>query len=321
MQKSRQISLNAARVFEVAARNGSLKLAALELSVTPSAVSHQIKSLEEGLGVVLFERRNNAVLLSDAGRQFLDDIAPAIGTIERAAEALRRSASEVVVRAAMSLAVRWLIPRLESFKKRHPHIQIRLETTHLSQSPLSPGVDLAINYGRKETKPSGRREKAAGAPGNRAGKPVVLMKDVSRPVLSPSLLAKSGYRSLSDIASIPVLSATEDDWDWLRWSQLAGTQPPIPVGAALNDAAGHIRVVDRFDTDDAAIHGAVAGIGMILMPPVMTLREIQAGSLVELPDAPAAELGDFHLLTTLRPRSVVEKFRTWLLNERPGVES
>lgn len=309
MQGQRHFSLNAVRVFEVAARHGSLKLAAVELSVTPSAVSHQIKSLEEALGVTLFERRNNAVLLTAAGRQFLEDIAPAVATIERAAEALRRSASEVVLRAGVSLAVRWLIPKLEDFKRRYPQIRIRLETTHLPAVPLGPDVDLAISYSRKVAVSRSPKLEAGG---------IVLMKDICRPVLSPALLAKSGYERLADISLVPILSATEDDWDWRAWS---GSDE---VRHRLGDEADRIdfkaiRVRDRFDTDDAAIHGAVAGIGMVLMPPVMTQKEIEIGSLVELPEAPAVQLGSFHVTTTPRPRPVVEKFRKWLLAQQSAL--
>ncbi len=320
MQKKFHISLNAVRVFEVAARNGSLKAAADELAVTPSAVSHQIKSLEAGLGVLLFERRNNAVLLSDAGRQFLDDVAPPLRTIDRAADALLRSASEVVVRLSVSLAVRWLIPRLESFKKRHPRIRIRLETTHNSSVPLSPDVDLAISYRRnpeppdlKEAKPLKRAAASNG--------PVFLIADCCRPVLSPALLSQCGYRGLEDIGRIPVLSATQDDWDWTFWSRSVGLAPPKGKQGRVpsSQAGAGIQVVDRFDTDDTAIHGAVAGMGMILMPAVMTQRETEAGSLVELPAAPSVVLGEYELLTTPHPRPVVEKFRRWLLKQKPAL--
>lgn len=318
MQKKPQISLNAVRVFEVAARNGSLKVAAEELSVTPSAVSHQIKSLEAGLGVVLFERRNNAVLLSDAGRQFLDDVAPPLRTIDRAADALLRSASEVVVRLGVSLAVRWLIPRLEDFKKRYPKIRIRLETTHNAQVPLSPDVDLAISYSR-DPELRGRETPDLHKNRKRPAAAVPLMADLCRPVLSPALLTQSGYRSLEDIGSVPVLSATDDDWDWSLWSRVAGLGPPEQKAGKqpASQEAGGIHVVDRFDTDDAAIHGAVAGMGMVLMPAAMTQREIDAGSLVELPSAPSAVLGAHELLTTAHPRPVVEKFRSLLLKQRP----
>lgn len=318
MQSKALVSLNAVRVFEVAARNGSLKSAAGELSVTPGAVSHQIKSLEAGLGVVLFERRNNAVILTDAGRQFLDDVSTPLRTIARAADALQRSANEVVVRLSVSLAVRWLIPRLESFKTRHPLIRIRLETTHNAEVPLSPDVDLAITYRRS----AARRAEAALESRGRQGAAELLMSEDCRPVLSPALLAKSGYRQLADIASIPVLSATQDDWDWALWSRcleagesIGPVAEPKPGSRGITEPAD-IQVVDRFDTDDAAIHGAVAGMGMVLMPPVMTLREIEAGSLVELPGAPSAVLGAYELLTTARPRPVVEKFRRWLLKQR-----
>lgn len=322
MQKKSRISLNAVRVFEVAARNGSLKAAADELSVTPSAVSHQIKTLEAGLCVVLFERRNNAVLLSDAGRQFLDDVAPPLRIIDRAADALLRSASEVVVRLGVSLAVRWLIPRLESFKKRHPKIRIRLETTHNAQVPLSPDVDLAISYSR-DSAPHGSESSDQHKRHTQPKGAVLLMPDLCRPVLSPALLAQSGYHGLEDIGLVPVLSATEDDWDWSLWSRIAGLRPPEKKTGKppVPQRSAGIHVVDRFDTDDAAIHGAVAGMGMILMPPVMTQREIESGALVELPAGPSAVLGTYELLTTARPRPVVEKFRSWLLKQRPNQDA
>lgn len=285
MQSLNRLSLNAVRVFEVAARLGSLKAAASELAVTPSAVSHQIKTLEDALGVSLFRRRNNAVALSDAGRRFYADAAPGIAMIVQSAKALRRSADELVVRASVSVAVRWLIPVLEAFKPQWPGVHIRLETTHMAQAELTPAVDLALGYLRR---------------GQSAGEAELLIRDIRRPVLAPGLLADSPYRGFADIDCLPALSGWEVDWDWHAWSSAAGLDPD------------RIRPVHAFDTDDAAIHGAVAGLGMVLAPPFMTMREVSMGTLVALPDAPAIELGGYWLLSNKRPRRVVEKFHAWL---------
>ncbi|WP_197435213.1 LysR family transcriptional regulator [Nitratireductor arenosus] len=287
MQKAPKLSLNAVRVFECAARLGGMLAAAEELGVTPGAVSHQIRALEERIGVNLFRRRNNSIALTDAGRQFQRDVTPALATIERAANTLRHDRNEVVIRASVSLAVRWLIPALERFKTGAAEARIRLETTHYARVELGGQADIAISYLR-------RGEDGPGA---------LLFKDVCRPMLSPALLDRCGYARRGDAGHVPALSATNGDWDWRLWATEAGI------------AFDSLTFSHGFDTDDAAIHAATAGLGMVLATPFMTVKEIAAGSLVHLPDAPAVATGELRLLSVERPSRLVRRLADWLCEE------
>jgi LysR family transcriptional regulator, glycine cleavage system transcriptional activator len=144
MQLFRRLpSLNPVKAFDAAARHASLKMAAEELGVTASAVSHQVRQLEESLGARLFSRSNNAIELTAEGKLFHDAAAPAINAIAGAAASLHRDANEVVVRASVSMALRWLIPRLGRFREAHPSVRVRLETALLPQT-LDDDVDILI---------------------------------------------------------------------------------------------------------------------------------------------------------------------------------
>lgn len=284
----RRPSLNAVRIFAVAARRRSIAAAAADLGVTPGAVSHQIKALEADLGVALFERRNNAIVPTEAGRQFFEEVEPSLAIIERASRALTRDANEVVVRASVSLAVRWLIPALETFKRRNPLARIHVETSHEGRIRAAVGVDITISYCR-----AGDDD----MPGE------LLMADLSRPVLAPALLSDCGYKRLADIAKVPALKATTDNWDWSLWARAVGLEH------------GAIRIAHVFDTDDAAIHAAIAGLGMTLAPPVLTAKEFAAGSLVELPDARHLQFGEFRLIRSNHRRALAERLANWLLDD------
>ena len=285
MQKSPAVSLNAVRVFAAAARHGSISLAAEELGVTPSAVSHQIKTLEQRLQVALFQRGSNWLKLTEAGRGLFEEASGGLAIIESALGNLLRDANEVAVRASVSLAVRWLIPALESFKTRHPQARISVETTSLSEVPLGPAADMAIAYRRI---------------GHYEGPGEVLLTDLSQPLVAPSLLEKSGYRGPEDIARVPALVYTQDNWDWKLWAE----QMAIP--------AARLRFADRFDIDDAALRAAVSGLGMVLSPRLNADTELRTGTLVPLPGFEAIELGRYYLILGARRDGMVRTFRSWL---------
>ena len=288
MQNKTRLSLNAVRIFTVVARHRSIALAAAELGVTASAVSHQIKKLEGDLGIRLFSRRNNAIDLTEEGRRFQDDATAAIAMIDRAADSLTRNANEIVVRASMTIAVRWLIPALEGFKSLWPGARIRVESVHLSKVTLGSSADIAISYQR------------AGASDNEGE---FLAGDFSRPVLSPGLLAALDYRGPADIARVPALQCARENWDWKMWAGQLGMD------------ADRIAIAHAFDTDDAALHAAAAGLGMVLAPALMIRREVRAGTLTELPGFDPVELGNFRLLVRTEPGRLVRQFRDWLRKE------
>ncbi len=288
MQDKLHFSLNAVRAFTVAAKHLNLSFAAAELGVTPSAVSHQIKKLEYDLGTPLFLRGNNSISLTAAGHRLFEDAGSGIAVIDRSAEALSRDANEIVIRVSVTLAVRWLIPALEKFKQRYPLARVRMETSHLADVTLGQSADAAVTYRRVGDE-------------NQQGE--LLLRDFSRPVLSPNLLASSGYGGRYDIGKMPALKCTEDNWDWRVWAD------------RVNLAETVIKIAHEFDTDDAALKAAVAGFGMVLAPALTTRMETDAGTLVALPGFEPIEIGRYHLLIGPRRDGMVSRFRKWILAE------
>jgi LysR family transcriptional regulator, glycine cleavage system transcriptional activator len=289
-----RLSLNAVRVFTVAAHHRSIALASADLGVTPSAVSHQIKKLELDLGIRLFARRNNAIELTEEGRRFREDATAAIAMIERSAESLRRNANEIVIRVSVSIAVRWLIPALEGFKRHFPSARVRVESVLLAKPTLGTSADMAISYERA---------------GSATAEGELLACDFSRPVLSPSLLRSLAYAGPEDIFHVPALKCTRENWDWIMWAEKLG----------FSEHA--VRIAHEFDTDDSALHAAVAGLGMVLASPLMTRTELAAGTLVPLPGFEPVEFGSYRLIVRSEPSRMVSSFRDWLRKELSGSDS
>ena len=142
-------SLNALRAFEAAARHLSFSRAADELNVTKAAVSHQVKALEEALGLPLFRRLNRALLLTDAGQTLFPSITEALGLMQSAVDRLhkRDRTGELTVTTLDSFAAIWLVPRLSRFRQAHPEIDVRIATSDESIDFAQSDVDLAIRYG------------------------------------------------------------------------------------------------------------------------------------------------------------------------------
>ena len=280
-----QISLNAVRVFALVARHMSVTLAAAELNVSPGAVSHQIKALENALGVQLFWRRNNALSLTPDGTRFAASVQPGLEILDRSIQSVTRGANELNLNVSLTLAMRWLVPRLDRFKARHPKARIRVET-HSGETPPDPAAaDVTIRY-RK-----GEPDKAS----------QVLMLDRSQPLLSPALLDRLGARC--DISNIPALQCAKDNWDWHDWQAAAGR------------ADQPLKFDGRFDLDDAALRAAVAGMGMVLSPAFMAQDDIDAGRLVPVPDAPAVALGYYDVQLGPRDTGLRNQFCNWLFRQ------
>ena len=288
MQKNHRVSLNAVRVFVVVARTGSLTAAGAELNVTSSAVSHQLKKLEDELGVSFFRRGNNTVSLTEAGQRFYREVAPAIGLIEHAAQALYRDETEITVQASTSLAVRWLIPSLDRFRALCPEARVRVETGSARDLPAVPIADVSIRYFRTG-------ETAAEGWG-------LLARDMSRPVVSPRLLAKGANTRKVDITGVPALKRAAGNRDWKLWCE------------TFDIRLANLSFAHEFDTDDAALQACVAGLGMVLAPPILTTREIQAGALVVLPGYGDVEVGEYRYQRRSETR-VARLFCDWMDTE------
>lgn len=143
---SRLPSLNLLRTFEAAARLGSFRLAGDELHITASAVSQQVKALEEQLGVLLFERQPRGLLLTDAGRRYAGDIRPHLAALDEAARRLRGTRA-LRVSLMPPLASRVVLPHLADFQALHPDITLRLDTRVQTVDLQQRQADLAVRYG------------------------------------------------------------------------------------------------------------------------------------------------------------------------------
>lgn len=287
MQKAHRISLNAVRVFATVARTGSLAAAGDELCVTSSAVSHQLKKLEDELGVNLFRRQNNSVSLTSAGHRLHEEVAPAIALIERSTDALRRVETEISVQASMSFAVRWLIPSLDRFHALFPEARVRVETGAARGFLAAPVCDVGIRYFRE---------------GEAAEGWVLLAPDASRPVVAPRLLTGGTHGQKIAIADLPAIQRAVGNWDWERW------------GANFGISLADLRFTHAFDTDDAALHACVAGLGMVLAPPILTAREMRSGTLAVLPGFEPVRIGTYRCQRRSESQ-VARRFCEWLETE------
>jgi LysR family glycine cleavage system transcriptional activator len=280
------VSLNAVRAFDAVAQSESIKLAAEALFVTPGAVSHQLKQLEQALGVLLVSRSNNAVTLTDEGRAFAASIGPALETIAQAAQRLTRDANSLVMQVSATLAMRWLIPRLDGFREQNPAIRVRLETLNEVTTHAQDDVDLAIVYTR-------------GASPHRLARP--LFADWCR--LYGKREVTEAVTGAADLLKVPLIAATPDDWDWRLW---ASTHE-------LDFDRLNLRY--RFDIDDAAIAAAQAGMGVVLAPERFVRRECESGTLVAMPGTSAMRFGTYWVIPSPTARRPVESMLAWLAEE------
>jgi LysR family glycine cleavage system transcriptional activator len=285
-------SLNGLRAFEAAARHLSFTRAAAELNVTQTAISHQIRRLEEELGIKLFIRQNRALALTPKAKDYLPGIRAAFNDLRLATDrVLRKQGDRVLtVSTLASLAAKWLLPRLSGFQEAHPDIDVRITTSTSLVDFRNGDVDAAIRYGRGEW------------PGLRAD---WLMADELFPVCSPALL--QGPRALTrpeDLANHVLLHSSNNEDDWRLWLTAAG----LPTDISKQPGATFDLI---FMTVQAAIDGVGVAIGRTsyvqddiakgrLVAPFRIALPINAGFYVVSP----AETAD-------RPK--LAAFRNWLM--------
>ncbi|MGO1070735.1 LysR substrate-binding domain-containing protein [Lysobacter sp. CA199] len=268
----RRLPLSALRAFESAARHGSFSRAAGELAVTPTAVSHQIRSLEESLGVPLFERRARKVALTEAGSQLYPVLRDGFDAFEGALERLARirTRAAVTVSATNAFTSKWLLPRVASFTVLHPQIDLQLHASDEAVDLVGGGVDIAIRYGRGPY------------PGLLAEP---MFADDFAPVVNPRL----GVRVPSDLDAVPIIH-----FQWKRHHPLNPTWEAwfARAGLAWRSASGEL----RFSDESHAIQAAVAGQGAALLSLALVRDEIAAGQLVQ-PFGPVLAGHAYHLVT------------------------
>jgi LysR family glycine cleavage system transcriptional activator len=282
--------LNALRAFEAAARHLSFTQAAQELNVTQAAISHQVKALEERLGVLLFHRRGRTLMLSEAGQAYLPPVREAFDGLATATEGLirRDSAGTLTVSCLSSFAVTWLVPRLKRFRDTEPDIDVRLSASDQLVDFAREDVDLAIRYGR----------------GDWSGLKVdrIMTEDIT-PVCSPKLL--EGPKRLERPADLRHVTLLHEDMreSWRMWLLAAGVDDVDPERGP------------GFSHANMAIQAAVDGQGVALGRTPLVAAELAAGRLVKPFDISLPAEFAYYLVcpeaTAERPK--VRAFRAWLL--------
>lgn len=248
-------SLNALRVFEVAARAGSYTDAARELHLTHGAISRQIKLLEGYLGQPLFRKEGQRMVATEHAKAFAREISAAFDHIGDASRRYGKSASSKVIRinAPATFAMRWLIPRLADFRARHPRTEVRVSTAFSNEPVLKGSFDLAV-----------RR-----SPGDQTQFEVApLFSESTTVIASPTLLKGGRFERPADLASAILLSTESRPGDWETWLNMAGCNDLRPVQ--------HLRFDHFFVTLQAVIDGMGFGIGTF---PTLSADE-QLGRLV-----------------------------------------
>ena len=284
-------SLNGLRAFEAAARHLSFTLAAAELNVTQTAISHQIRRLEEELGIRLFVRQNRALALTPEARDYLPGVRAAFNDLRLATDRLLRKDDDKVltVSTIASLAAKWLLPRLTDFQEANPGIDVRITTSTSLVDFQRDNVDAAIRYGRGQW------------PGLRAD---WLMRDELFPVCSPSLLrGDKPLRAPEDLKDHVLLHTNNTD-DWRLWLTAAG----LPTGISRQPGL-------TFDMTFMTVQAAIDGMGVAMGRTTYVQDDIAKGRLVvPFRIALPADAG-FYLVAPdgRREAPKLAAFRNWLV--------
>ncbi len=285
--------LNALRAFEAAARHLSFRQAADELSVTHSAISHQVRALEQALDVQLFERRPRNVTLTPAGEVFSPIIKDAFDRIGRGVQ-LVKSIDEpnvLTVQVYVTMALRWLIPRFPRFRRENPDIPIRLNTSYLDWAFDRGNVDVGIVI----------------ADHHEAGVHYHHLFDSQVfPVCGPSLLDEHGrLERPEDLLRYPLLHIHPAPDDWSRWFEMAGVRARVPPPGAT------------YDSFLLALEAAMGGQGIALTSIMFAREDLKAGRLIKPFDISIPQHGQWYLacLEGMDSDLRVVRFRQWLVKE------
>lgn len=282
-----QLPLNALRAFEASARLGSFTRAGLELRVTQTAISHQVKALEETLGLTLFKRLPRGLALTDEAQALLPVLSDAFRRMSATLSQFEQGNFREILTIGVvgTFAIGWLLPRLSRFREAHPHVDLRLKTNNNRADMLLDGLDLFIRFGDGAW---------------HATEAVRLMEAPFSPVCAPQVATRLAQPR--DLAGADLLRSYRQD-EWAAWFRMAGLEP-LPARGFM------------FDSSRALVEAAALGAGVALVPVAMFAREIAEGRVVR-PFAVEAPLGAYWLtwLKSRRQTPAMRAFRQWIADE------
>lgn len=288
--------LNALRAFEAAARHLSFTRAADELFVTQAAISHQVKALEDHLGIKLFKRLNRALMLSDEGQRYYPAVRDGLDQLANATEQLLKSDRDglLTVSTTPSFASLWLVPRIQNFTRKYPEIDVRIAAEDRVVDFDRDDVDCAIRYGKGgwsnlfQTK---------------------LMDEKHFPVCSPHYLARypglTEPRALKNHTLLHDYAIISKEETWEHWLKKANA---TEVNASRGPKFSHTHMV---------IQACIAGEGIAIGRTTMIQAELDSGRLVPLFDVVVEN--DTTAFFVCKPKTEekykISVFRDWLLSE------
>ncbi len=283
--------LNGLKAFEAAARSESFTRAAEELNVTQGAVSHQVKALEDTLGVKLFHRERQRLILTEAGRNYLAVVRDALDRIAVGTERLlqRQESGVLTVSTSPDFAAKWLVNRLSRFAEKHPDVDLRVAATTQYVDFARDDVDIAIRHGD----------------GNWPGLDVErIYSERLFPVCSPKLVVgRNRITKAADLLKFPLLRL-EDAKNWTRLFKAAGVKATVGPGPVLNRAS-------------ILIDAAIDGQGIALARTALAAWDLINGRLVRPVDV-SLRVANTYWIVCPKAVSNIPKiaiFRNWVVAE------
>jgi LysR family transcriptional regulator, glycine cleavage system transcriptional activator len=281
------------QAFESVARYGSITRASVELNLTQSAVSRQIHQLESLLDISLFERVRQRVVITDAGKLYLNDVRKVItGLKDATSRVMACGGNTNLLNLAVlpTFATRWLMPRLSDFLQKHPGVTINLATRLTPFDFQSEPFDAAIHYGM------------ANWPGT---VPHHLMAEDTVPVCSQRYKIAYRIRKAADLARAVLLHQTTRTDAWTEWFEMIGT------------TSAHSLRGPRFEQFTMIAQAAICDLGVALLPKLLIEDELASGKLVLLFDQPIRSASSYYLVVPESKMSslLVAAFTQWLIGQ------
>lgn len=285
-------SISALKCFEAAARHQSFTLASEELDLTQSAVSRQVKELEQTVGAQLFRRTGREVVLTRAGKRLAADVSVELDNLRRIMmRAVSAGNMNSTLRVAIlpTFATLWLIPRLPNFFQKHPELEISF-STRLEPFDLSgENFDLAIHFGQRNWPNTEMRR---------------FFSERMIPVASPAFVEKYGIRSLAESHEAPLIHTSSRPSAWQDYMDQIGLRDRAYLTG---------RYFDQFSMVIAAVQ---ASLGIGLLPRFLIEEEIEQGALVALAEDELASENSYYFVTPIDQEDEnVEKFYAWMIGQ------
>jgi len=282
--------LRGLRTFCVAARHESFRIASQELFITPSAVSHQIKTLEQSLGQKLFDRNNRELRLTETGRSLYEDVSPLIDRLQTIATGYKQGGRNSSLRISVQpfFASELFVPRLSEFTEMHPNIDIQVGTSDETAEKHPSDSDLSIRLFRSP-------------PTNMPSSMLFPLRLV--PAGSPDFKKKMRVERKSIVSDFPIIVHEARPKAWAQWSSMSGVRLPTQAN------------VIRLDSMIAAIRAAERGVGAALVPLRLADLWFKHGSIVRLFNQVLLTDASYYLVWT-EARAAddsVCKLREWIL--------